>query len=181
MRLMPVTVGFGSNIIRCLCSIRCRRVNGGEVYFTGRGILYEINGKGRSWPEERYVRQVWSQLWGMGIAPKPPAVSGAPQLVKLLLDPKNPRSGTTSYADGASIITDDTIYTAGDNLVYSIDKKTNTINWVFSAPARIESSPAPAMVYVGCDDGHLYAIDAQSGTKLWDVSTGENILFAGLC
>jgi len=157
--------------------------NDGEVYFTGRGILYEINGKGRTWPEERYVRQVWSQLWGMGIAPKPPEVSGAPQLVKLLLDPKNPRSGTTSYADGASIITDTTIYTAGDNLLYSLDKKNNTINWVFSAPARIESSPALAnnVLYVGCDDGHLYAIDAQNGNRLWDVTTGGKIFSSPAC
>ena len=41
----------------------------------------------------------------------------------------------------------------------------------------ITSSPSLAdnVLYTGSDDGYLYAVDAQNGTKLWDYATGGAI------
>ncbi len=48
-----------------------------------------------------------------------------------------------------------------------------TLKWVFSTGAPILSSPAVAdgIVYIGSQDGRLYALDAHSGEKLWDFKT----------
>jgi len=39
------------------------------------------------------------------------------------------------------------------------------------------SSPAvlPAVVYFGCSDGHLYAVDLEGGEELWRFATGNQI------
>jgi outer membrane protein assembly factor BamB len=41
----------------------------------------------------------------------------------------------------------------------------------------VQSSPAVAgdTVYVGSEDGYLYAVDAASGEKLWQFATGDKI------
>ena len=41
----------------------------------------------------------------------------------------------------------------------------------------MRSSPALAgnTVYFGADDGHLYAVNAENGAKLWDVVLGDTI------
>jgi eukaryotic-like serine/threonine-protein kinase len=152
-------------------------VNNGELYFSGRGALYALDGKGRNWPWENYLRPLWTQLWAMGIAPRPPTISGAPRIMNLFSDPANTRSAKVNYADGTSVVTDVSIYTVGDNLVYCIDKAAFNVRWFFTTPLKIDSSPALAnnVIYIGSDDGHLYAIDAQSGTKVWDFTTGGKI------
>jgi outer membrane protein assembly factor BamB len=40
------------------------------------------------------------------------------------------------------------------------------------------SSPiiADGVVYIGSDDGHLYAVDRQTGQELWRFETGGNII-----
>jgi outer membrane protein assembly factor BamB len=113
----------------------------------------------------------------MRLAPQPPAISGAPQLTGLPLNPDNPRSAKVDAADGATIVTGSSIYTSGDNLLYSIDKVTDKIQWFFKTTVKIKTSPCLAnnVLYIGSDDGHLYAIDAQNGTKLWDYTTGDKI------
>lgn len=47
--------------------------------------------------------------------------------------------------------------------------------WTYATGAFVESSPAVAngVVYIGSDDGNLYALDAASGGKLWSFSTGS--------
>ena len=45
--------------------------------------------------------------------------------------------------------------------------------WAGSGPAPIESSPAVAngIVYFGSDDGNVYAINANTGAKIWNFTT----------
>jgi outer membrane protein assembly factor BamB len=154
-------------------------VNDGEIYFTdhGNGVLYGVNGKGRTWPWEGFLRPMWLQMSFMDIAPSPPQISGSPWAIRLLLDPNNPGLGWVATSDGTSIATGSNIYTTGSNLVYSIDKTTHTILWVFETRNKITSSPSLAnnVLYTGSDDGYLYAVDAQNGTKLWDYATGGTI------
>ncbi|HEY6542499.1 MAG TPA: serine/threonine-protein kinase [Ktedonobacteraceae bacterium] len=54
--------------------------------------------------------------------------------------------------------------------------------WTWTAPAQtaqpFESSPTVAngVLYIGSEDGNLYAYSAQSGTKLWSYPTGGKII-----
>ncbi len=54
--------------------------------------------------------------------------------------------------------------------------------WTWTAPAQtaqpFESSPTVAngVVYIGSEDGNLYAFSAQSGMKLWSYATGGKII-----
>ena len=47
--------------------------------------------------------------------------------------------------------------------------------WTFKAQEGIHSTAAIAggKVYVGCDDGHLYALDFKTGKKLWLFKTED--------
>ena len=47
--------------------------------------------------------------------------------------------------------------------------------WTFKAEEGIHSTAAIAdgKVYVGCDDGHLYALDFKTGKKLWAFATDD--------
>ena len=57
--------------------------------------------------------------------------------------------------------------------VYALDAKTGKPLW-FSIINSSFSSPAVAngVVYVGSDDSNLYALDAVTGVKLWNYTTG---------
>jgi outer membrane protein assembly factor BamB len=154
-------------------------VNNGEAYFTGQsdGVFYGVNGKGRTWPWEGFIRPLWLEGSALDIAPMPPPISGLPWRIGLFLTPNNQRAVLAITAESTSIVTDSNIYTTGSNLVYNIDKTTHKALWVFQARNNITSSPALAnnVIYIGSSDGYLYAIDAQSGTKLWDYATGGTI------
>ena len=51
------------------------------------------------------------------------------------------------------------------------------MKWVFETADIIRSSPAltDTAIFIGSDDGHLYALDATTGSKLWDINTGDKI------
>lgn len=61
----------------------------------------------------------------------------------------------------------------------SIDSESRTfkghIKWVFSTQGPIHSSPSVAngIVYVGSRDGHLYALEAETGMERWRFKTGS--------
>lgn len=50
--------------------------------------------------------------------------------------------------------------------------------WTFETDGAVRSSPAivDETVYVGSDDGHLYAIDAETGTEVWSFETGGPVV-----
>jgi outer membrane protein assembly factor BamB len=59
--------------------------------------------------------------------------------------------------------------------VYALDAKTGALLWKLHPPGCcVISSPAVAngVVYVGSDDGNLYALNARTGVKLWSYATG---------
>jgi PGF-CTERM protein len=47
------------------------------------------------------------------------------------------------------------------------------LKWNFTTGSVVESSPAVAngVVYVGSNDGNLYALNANNGTKIWNYTT----------
>jgi eukaryotic-like serine/threonine-protein kinase len=52
-----------------------------------------------------------------------------------------------------------------------------TKKWAYQIRGYVESSPAVAggVVYIGSDDGNLYALDAASGAKKWAYQTGSPV------
>jgi outer membrane protein assembly factor BamB len=54
--------------------------------------------------------------------------------------------------------------------VYAIDAEDGTQQWAFRTSDRVRSSPAVVdnIVYVGCDDGSVYALTEQSTQETED-------------
>ena len=55
-----------------------------------------------------------------------------------------------------------------------------TLNWQYATGGSVEAPPSVAngMVYVGSDDGYLYALNAGSGALIWKYYTGLSVLDA---
>ena len=51
------------------------------------------------------------------------------------------------------------------------------VRWVYATDGKISSSPAVAngKVFIGSDDGNLYALNAYSGAKIWNYSMGTEV------
>ena len=49
------------------------------------------------------------------------------------------------------------------------------LTWSFTTGSAVFSSPAVVngVVYVGSDDGNIYALNATTGSKLWSFTTGN--------
>ncbi len=55
--------------------------------------------------------------------------------------------------------------------------KFSGVKWQFQTEGAIWSSPvlADGVVYFGSDDGHFYAVDAQTGIQKWRFETGDDV------
>jgi outer membrane protein assembly factor BamB len=64
-----------------------------------------------------------------------------------------------------------------ENVLYSYNVTGLNQAWAATTGTLIDSSPAVAngVVYVGSEDGDLYAFDAIAGTFLWAAATGSSI------
>ena len=71
---------------------------------------------------------------------------------------------------------DGTIYLAGRHLYAADPLRYREHKWVFEGGNIFESSPAVGangLVYAGCYDGKMYAVDSVTGLKRWDFVTGD--------
>ena len=144
-------------------------VKDGIAYFTdGSNYFYAIDIKAKNWLWENIIKVYWNALHIYGLAPSPPKPSGFIWDVSL---------GWGIRTVSSPAIVDNYAYLgAGKNLV-SIDLATHQVQWTFSTNGDVASSPAVAgmAIYVGSQDGHLYAVDRATGVKLWDSVTGDEI------
>ncbi|MDR6371523.1 outer membrane protein assembly factor BamB [Chryseobacterium bernardetii] len=71
------------------------------------------------------------------------------------------------------------MFIGGTNEYYAINSQNGQLKWVFSVlNGRFQYSTAfysNNVLYVGCTDSYLYAIDASKGTLLWKFKTNEAI------
>ncbi|UCB42766.1 MAG: PQQ-like beta-propeller repeat protein [Dehalococcoidales bacterium] len=140
-------------------------VKDGIVYINIGSNLFALDGKARNWPGEYQLGNFWIQMYAFHLAPIPPPMSGYLWNV--------PRLGGRSHSSPA--LTSDTIYTAFDRYLYAIDIKTHEKLWElpFEAGGELRSSPALGddVVYIGSEDGLLYAVDTTNGEELWHFAT----------
>jgi outer membrane protein assembly factor BamB len=65
---------------------------------------------------------------------------------------------------------------AGNNVV-SVDISTHKVQWTFYTDDLVLSSPAlsDTAVYVGGNNGYLYALDKATGAIIWDYELGDAV------
>ncbi|UCC17827.1 MAG: PQQ-like beta-propeller repeat protein [Dehalococcoidales bacterium] len=140
----------------------------GIVYFaTTNGILTAVDGMARSWLWEHDIRPFWAQLWAMiNWLPEPPDQSGF-----IWAKPLYRPNTTTPLIDG------DILYLGSGNFVVALNTDTQQIIWEFATGDTVRSSPAKAgsVIYIGSEDGNLYALDAVTGELQWQFETGGAI------
>ncbi len=145
-------------------------VKDGIVYLNSGNGLIAIDGLARNWPGEYDLRGLWIQLYAFNLAPIPPPISGYLWNI--------PRLGIQN-SSSSPLISDNTIYTALDKYLYALDIETHAKLWEspFRAGDSLRSSPALGndVLYIGSEDGRLYAVDAASGEELWHFTTGGEI------
>jgi outer membrane protein assembly factor BamB len=76
-----------------------------------------------------------------------------------------------SQVDNWSMFNHDLAHTGSST---SITPTTNQTLWTFTTGGAVETSPAVVngIVYVGSDDGCVYALNAANGALIWNYSTG---------
>jgi eukaryotic-like serine/threonine-protein kinase len=138
-----------------------------KIYFgNSSGFFYAIDGNARTWPGEYKIKQIWLQLWAMGLAPEPSVQSGSIWNVKL-----------GESIESSAAVVDATAYVGVDRNLTAVDLKKGDVLWKFATGGPVKSSPALAgnSLFFGSDDGKVYAVDAVNGEKLWDIETGDKI------
>jgi outer membrane protein assembly factor BamB len=141
---------------------------GTTIWFTNQtGYLFSIDGMARNWPWEYDIKPLWLQAWAMHIAPQPPRLSGLLTGVRL-----------GSKSESSPSIKDNSLFVGIDFNLVGYDIKNETTLWTFKTGGNVYSSPATAggVVYVGSEDGNIYAVDATTGKELWHVQTGDKIV-----
>ena len=144
-------------------------VKDGVAYFTDTmGYFYAIDLTKKNWPWENKIKYYWNALYIHGVAPKPPKPSGYIWNYSL---------GFGVSSSSSPAIADNNVYLGIGKDVISLDITTHQVQWTFSTGGLITSSPtiAGTAIYIGGQDGHLYAIDRATGEKLWDSATGDKI------
>jgi outer membrane protein assembly factor BamB len=142
--------------------------DGVAYYVNSMGFFYAADITAKNWLWENKIRLYWNTFYLYGVLPKPSNPSGFLWGISLGRDL---RMGSSPALDGSYAYVG-----AGANLV-SVDITVHKVQWTFSTGGDVYSSPAVAgeVIYVGSEDGHLYAVDKATGLKLWDADTGAEI------
>lgn len=139
------------------------------AYFAdAQGVFYAMDISQKNWLWENKLKQYWNALYLYGAAPKPPAPSG---LLWTL-----PLGFFINTASSCSLSGDYAYLGAGSNVV-CVDLNAKKIAWTFATKQSVTSSPAVVgdVVYVGGQDGFVYALNKTTGEKLWQLDLGKTI------
>ncbi|MFA5309061.1 MAG: PQQ-binding-like beta-propeller repeat protein [Dehalococcoidales bacterium] len=144
-------------------------VQDGVIYFTDTdGYFTALDIGSKNWLWEHKVRMYWNVLHAYGLAPNSPRPSGF--LWGVLLNHGIVSSSSPALSGGHA-------YLGVVNDVVSVDLETHAVQWTFNTSDLVVSSPALATtaLYVGGQDGHLYALDKADGSLLWDHDLGSPV------
>lgn len=146
--------------------IESAAVQNGIVYFADSGNIFTaMNVTSKAWLWQNKILLYWRTLYVYGVAPKPPVPSGFLWNLPLSFNART----TSSPALAAN-----NAFLGRGNDVISLDLTTRKINWTFHTDGGVVSSPALAKdeLFIGSEDGYVYALSQSDGTKIWDVSIG---------
>jgi eukaryotic-like serine/threonine-protein kinase len=146
-------------------------IEGDTIYLAGRlGYLYAINLKTG---EERWKFATKDFANGLVVADGVvyfQDYKGQIYSVDAKTGQETPNSRKAGQAGTLLAIDDNTIYFGGraEDDIHAMDATTRKSTWRFETSEPC-NSPALAggIVYVTCDDGKLYALDAKTGKKRW--------------
>ncbi len=84
---------------------------------------------------------------------------------------------TDNWVWATPVVIDGTVFIASmDHRLYAVDNETGTVQWTFdgahsalpSAPAYVADVDGRDVLYQNALDGHVYAVDAQTGDPIWE-------------
>jgi outer membrane protein assembly factor BamB len=158
-------------------------VSDGVIYFAGREELYCVDGQSG--------KEKWRQQFKEGV--RMPAVAnglvyfrdhaGHIRTVDARTGQPQPKPRADHQTPARIAVTGETIYFTGwdTGSLFAVDAATREIKWKFSLPADVRCAApmtAAGRVYFTCSDGRLYAVDANTGKKLWTTGPKRSPLSA---
>jgi len=167
------------------------------VYFTGvNGVLYALDDIG----EAAGPNVKWTFKIGSNVASRPTAMNGTvyfgdangvvyavsvstTDLRPFLKWSHQTVGGGVNPIESSPAIMGDTLYIGAGDRLYAFDingSKDNVQKWSFQTGGPIFSSPAVSSwdggtVYIGSNDGFVYAIDANKPVLKWKFKTGNSV------
>ncbi len=134
-----------------------------------RGFVRAIDIRSQNLPLEKTVLRFWSQFYIWGLAPFPPAQSGTVWTQSI---------GEEVWAD-AAISGNRAFFATREGNVYAFTLGGGQEQWVTALSDEPTWPGSPTVVndtlFIGSDDGRLYALDVVSGDHLWNLDLGDPV------
>lgn len=87
---------------------------------------------------------------------------------------------TNSWVVTSPVIHNGVVYAGSSDghFFHAVDLKTGREKWRFKTESNVLGSPAyvDGLIYFGCFDSHLFALDAETGTERWKFKTGDSVM-----
>ena len=142
---------------------------GTAVLGDARGFVRAINIRSQNLPLEKTVLRFWSQFYIWGLAPFPPAQSGAVWT----------RSIREEVWADAAIAGNRAFFATREGNVYAFTLSGGQELWKTALGDEPTWGGSPTVVndvlYIGSEDGQLYALDTASGEHLWNLDLGDSV------
>ncbi len=134
-----------------------------------RGFVRAINIRSQNLPLEKTVLRFWSQFYIWGLAPFPPAQSGTVWT----------RSIREEVWADAAISGNRAFFATREGNVYAFALGSGQELWKTALDDEPTWTGSPTVVndtlYIGAENGRLYALDTVSGDHLWNIDLGGSV------
>jgi eukaryotic-like serine/threonine-protein kinase len=83
------------------------------------------------------------------------------------------------FFESSPVYIDNLVYFGSGRYMYALNLKSGKLLWKYLTPNVIHSTPAisDGILYFGCWNSKVYALDAQSGSKIWDYQAGTDTIY----
>ncbi len=161
----------------------------GTPWTTASGKVFVSSANGQLISLDRRGRELWTFSLGSVLQSSPVEYNGVVYIgnSKGVLFAVNAENGRLIWKQGAgSIVYGNRVAIKDQQLVLgtakgdlvSLNLQSGKVTWVFHAQSGIFTTPRIVnnLVYFGSEDNQVYAIDRNSGTKVWSYKTGRRIV-----